>query len=1161
MTHRDLKGASSQNRTDGEPVLISGQQALVQLLLLQSQRDRLAGLNTAGFVSGYRGSPLGGLDLELWRAASELEAAQVRFEPGLNEELAATSVWGAQQANLFSDARFDGVFALWYGKGPGVDRSGDAIKHGNAAGTSRYGGVLVVAGDDHACRSSTLPQQSEFMFMDAMMPVLNPGSVAELIEFGLQGYALSRYSGCWVGFIVTQETADAAQTVTLGQSMIEPVEPDFALPADGLNIRWPDPPLAQEHRLHMHKLQAATAFARANRLDRVIWNSPRARIGLVAVGKSYGDLMQALSMLGVDAERAAVLGISLYKVGMSWPLEPEGIANFSSGLEEIIVVEEKRGVVEMQIKEQLYDRRTGASPIVIGKQDERGAPLLPSTGELTAGLVACALAQRLARIHQSGELAHRIAKLVDVSPARLTTGLGGGRLPHFCSGCPHNTSTRVPEGSRAAAGIGCHFMALWMDRSTATYTQMGGEGATWIGQAPFVSTEHMFQNLGDGTYTHSGLLAIRAAVAAGVNITFKILYNDAVAMTGGQPVEGGFSPAQIARQLVAEGVGRVVIVSEHPGKYAGDAGVPPAVNVFGRDELDRVQIQLRGHKGVSALIYDQACAAETRRKRKRGLAPTPERRVVINDLVCEGCGDCNAQSNCLSVLPLETELGRKRTIDQSACNRDYSCLKGFCPSFVTLRGAAPRRRELKLPADLPMPATASRTGAFNIVIAGVGGTGVVTSGRVLALAAHLEGKSVVGLAQTGLAQKFGAVLSHVRIADSAAELCGGPRVAEGQTDLLLASDLMVAAAQSALTLLAPDRSAIVVDSHHGLPPAFIHERDLEFPARALLAALEERGRSDSFTVFDATRYATELLGDAMLANVVILGAALQLGLLPVSEAAIDRAFEQFGSAAEKNRRALTLGRYAAHDPAGLESMCGSRRPAPQPLDDVDALIEHRKAFLTDYQDAAYADRYAALVERIRAKETSVAPGSTALMAAVAREYFRLLAYKDEYEVARLFTQSGFIEQLQADYEGPMRLSLHLAPPLLSRIDPTSGRPRKLEFGPWIFVVLRLLARLRRLRGGPFDFFGYGRERRMERQLLRDYEALLTQLGDELDATRLPLAVALAELPKEIRGFGPVKAAAVARAASEKAELLAEWQAAGAARTTDRAAVPAQQRSA
>ncbi len=1145
MKLRDIDNLADWYRVDANPVLLSGLEGLVRLLLLQSHRDRQAGLNTAGFVSGYRGSPLGGLDQALWRCDSTLEAARIRFEPGLNEELAATSIWGAQQANLFGDGRFDGVFGLWYGKGPGVDRAIDALKHANFAGTSPNGGVLVVAGDDHACKSSTLVQQSELSFMSVAMPVLSPIDVADILELGLLGYGLSRFSGCWAGFIVTQETADAVQTVSFAHDTFRIVAPETKLPDDGVHIRWPDSPLAQEQRLHTHKLRAATDFARANELDRIVWDSPRARFGIVTTGKAHGDLMQALDLLGIDAARAAELGIRILNVRLVWPLEPSAVADFAAGLEEILVVEEKRAFVEPQIKEQLYAGSRRERPLVLGKQDERGAPLLTPNGEFTAALVAQAVAKRLTRLDRRGDITERATRLAAEAEARSAWLAGGpSRLPHFCSGCPHNTSTVVPEGSRAVAGIGCHFMAIWMGRSTETFTQMGGEGATWIGQAPFVNTEHVFQNLGDGTYTHSGLLAIRAAVAAGVNITYKILYNHAVAMTGSQPVEGGFTPLQIARQLVAEGVGAVVIVTDQPGEYASVAERPAGVSIHGREALDAVQRELREHEGVSALIYDQACAAELRRKRSRGLETTPDARVVVNALVCEGCGDCNEQSNCLSVLPLETELGRKRTIDQSACNRDYSCLNGFCPSFVTLHGATPRRPVLDLPDAFPEPQVASRSGPWNVVIAGIGGTGVVTLGRLLGLAAHLDGKAVRELAQTGLAQKFGAVLCHVRVADSDTGL-DGPRVAEGCADVLLGCDLMVAAGPAALACLGADRSALVVNSHDALPPEFIHEPDLEAPTQALLTTLRGAAKDGCLTGVDATACAADLLGDALLANVFILGVALQRGLLPVSAAALDRAFELFGSRLEQNRQALALGRYAALEPERVETMRRSRRPPEQRRTTLEDIVEYREAFLTDYQDAAYAKRYTDWVSRVREAEQAAAQ-STALAESVARYYFKLLAYKDEYEVARLYAETDFLERLADDYDGDISLSIYLAPPVFRSVDKSSGRPRKRKFGAWMFKAMRILARLRFLRGSRWDIFGYAHERRVERQLIAEYEMLLERIVAELDASRLALAVDLTSLPRDIRGFGPVKSTAIDRAQSKRAELLKAWEASVAA---------------
>jgi indolepyruvate ferredoxin oxidoreductase len=885
MQLRQIARLDEWYRFETDTLFITGLQALVRLLLAQSYRDRLAGLDTAGFVSGYRGSPLGGFDRELWRAQRELDAARIRFQPGLNEDLAATSIWGTQQVNLFPGARHSGVFSLWYGKGPGVDRSGDAFKHGNAAGTAALGGVLVVAGDDHTCKSSSLPHQSEYAFIDAMMPVLNPADVHEIVELGLYGFALSRFSGCWTGLKVTQETADATQTIALPPGELAIVTPPFDMPPGGLNIRWPDPPNDQEFRLQRYKLPAALAFARANALNRTIVAARRPRLGLVTTGKAHLDAMQALEDLGVEAERAAEIGVSVFKVGMSWPLEPESIRAFAEGLEEIIVIEEKRGVVEDQLKEQLYNWHAARRPVIVGKRDEQGQWLLPSNGELTPALIARVLAKRIRRFHSSPDIDERVRFLEHQERHLASVTTSVQREPHFCSGCPHNTSTRVPAGSRAVGGIGCHYMAAWMDRDTVTYTQMGGEGATWIGQAPFTTTEHVFQNLGDGTYAHSGILAIRAAVAAGVNMTYKILYNDAVAMTGGQPVEGDLSVERVAKQLEAEGVAPVIVVTDDPARYASRR-LPAGVPVHDRRELDRLQRELRTGKGVSALIYDQTCAAELHRKRKRGTIPTPDKRVVINDLVCEGCGDCNVQSNCLSVMALETEFGRKRRINQSSCNQDFTCLEGFCPSFVTLKGARrnpPRPLAHETLPRLPEPAPAAPRTVHNILIAGVGGTGVVTASGLLGLAAHLEGKHVRQLDQTGLAQKFGAVLSHVRIAEDPRRL-HGMRIPAGHVDVLLGADIVVAAGKEPLAMLSDERSEVVVNVHEELPPGFIRDPDFALPARALTAALKTASRPDGVAVLDATRLAADLLGDSIGANVLMLGFAFQRGLLPVSGA-------------------------------------------------------------------------------------------------------------------------------------------------------------------------------------------------------------------------------------------------------------------------------------
>jgi indolepyruvate ferredoxin oxidoreductase len=1133
---RRIEHLDERYRQESGTLFITGLQAIVRLVLSQRYLDRRAGLATAGFVSGYRGSPLGGLDRELWRAQRFLDAADIRFQPGLNEDLAATSIWGTQQAGLFPGARYDGVFGLWYGKGPGVDRSGDALKHGHAAGTSRHGGVLVAAGDDHTCKSSSLPHQSEFAFVDAMIPVLNPSDVEEIIELGLYGYALSRFSGCWIGLKITQEIADATQVVRLAPDELEIVRPQLEMPQGGLNIRWPDPPNEQEERLKRHKLPAALAFARANGLNRVIIDPPRPRLGIVTTGKAHLDVMQALEDLGIDRRRAAELGLKLVKIGMNWPLEPEIIRELAAGVEEVLVVEEKRALVESQIKELLYNMPSSARPLVVGKHDERGAPLLASDVELTPAAVARVLAARLARFHGSAGIDERLRFLDEQDRTLGALATDARRLPHFCSGCPHNTSTVVPEGSRAVGGIGCHYMAAWMDRDTVTFTQMGGEGATWIGLAPFTETKHVFQNIGDGTYAHSGSLAIRAAVAAGVSITYKILFNDAVAMTGGQPVEGELTVAKIAHQLAAEGVDPIVVVTDDVRRYAGGGGLPRGVAVHDRGRLDRVQRQLRERGGVSALIYDQTCAAELHRKRKRGLVPAPTRRVVINELVCEGCGDCNLQSNCLSVMPYETELGRKRRINQSSCNQDLSCLKGFCPSFVTLDGA---RRSPPMPLasetvpSLPEPAPAAIDRAYNILIAGVGGTGVVTASGLLGLAAHLEGRHVRQLDQTGLAQRFGAVLSHVRVTrrkEDAATL----RIPAGQVDLSIGADLVVAGGAESLAMLSADRSSVIVNSHHEMPPSFIRDPDYRLPEQGLLRAL--RLRSRELSTLDATRLASALLGDSVAANVFLLGFAFQRGKLPVGGAALYRALELFGVNVDQNKSAFDWGRFTAHDPAAVEALLASEHSAPASTTLEDA-IEKRAEFLTSYQDEAYAERYRQRIARVARLESRVRPGSTALTDAVARSYFKLLAYKDEYEVARLYTETGFIESLRRNFGSGFDLKFHLSPPLLTRIDPSSGRPRKYEFGAWLLVPLRVLARCKRLRGTRLDPFSYLRERRMERRLIEEYEALMEQLECELDEGEFDAAVELAALPQQIRGFGPVKENAVARYESQRRALL------------------------
>jgi indolepyruvate ferredoxin oxidoreductase len=1155
-------------RTRGR-IYLSGVQALVRLPLMQRMRDRAAGLDTAGFVSGYRGSPLGGLDLELWKANKHLQASNIEFTPGLNEDLGATMVWGTQQANLFPGAKHDGVFAMWYGKGPGVDRCGDVFKHGNAAGTSKHGGVLCLAADDHACRSSTLPHGSELEFVSAMMPLLNPAGVQDILDMGLLGWAMSRFTGRWVGFKTIAETVESSASVNVDPHQLEIVLPeDFVAPDGGLGIRWPDPPLQQEMRLHQYAVLAATAFARANRIDRVVIDSPNARLGIVTTGKSHLDVLQALEYLGIGEDDARAIGIRVYKVGMSWPLEPVGIREFARGLEDIVVVEEKRSFIESQIKEYMYNWPEGRRPHVVGKYDEAGNWILPSTNELTPAMIALVIARRLGRFFTSEAITSRVA-WIEAKEKELTLPRADFPRPaHYCSGCPHNTSTAVPEGSRALAGIGCHYMVTWMDRRTDTFTHMGGEGVTWCGQAPFTETKHVFQNLGDGTYFHSGSLAIRQAIAAKVNITYKILYNDAVAMTGGQPVDGRLSVPDIARQVSAEGVDTIVVMSDDIGKWRKRELFPAGTEFVHRDELDAVQKRLREVEGVSVLIYDQTCATEKRRRRKRGRMEDPKKRVFINSLVCEGCGDCGEKSFCVSVLPKETEYGRKREIDQSNCNKDYSCVKGFCPSFVTVHGGGLKKRQSAADVDFPvLPAPAFATDLarpWNILVTGIGGTGVVTIGALVGMAAHLEGKGGTVLDQTGLAQKGGAVTCHLRIARAPADI-HAVRIAAGEADLVLGCDMVVVNDYWALSKIRAGRARVVLNTYEAMPGTFTTRPDLQFPARRIVDAVTQALDGERPELVDATELATALLGDSIASNLFLLGYAWQKGWVPLSHEALMRAVELNGAAVRMNKTAFAWGRLAAHDMAAVRAAAGAkgiaaetapaRTTAPagpasaamlHPLDDamisttLDERIARRVAFLTDYQNAAYAQRYRALVDRARAAEQAKTPGFTTLTDAVARHAFKLMAYKDEYEVARLYTSGEFERRIRDTFDGDYKLHFNLAPPLLAKKN-ADGTLRKAEYGPWVFSAFRLLAKLRFLRGGAFDVFGRTAERRTERALIAEYEATVGELAAGLRPDNHALAVEIASVPEHIRGYGHVKERHMATAAKQRLDLLAAWR--------------------
>ncbi|MGY8632026.1 indolepyruvate ferredoxin oxidoreductase family protein [Bradyrhizobium sp. 14AA] len=1123
-------------------VYLTGTQALVRLPLMQRTRDRDAGLNTAGFISGYRGSPLGGYDTALQSVEPLLRKNKIVFQPGLNEDLAATSIWGTQQVNLFEGANVDGVFGIWYGKGPGADRCGDVFKHANGAGTAPCGGVLAVVGDDHGAHSSTMPHQSEQVFVASMMPVVAPATLQDFLDFGLQGFALSRYSGCWVGFKVSSQTVETAGTVDLDPERPAIVIPrDFANPSGGLHIRLTDPPLDQEKRLHGARMTAVAAFARVNRFDELVWNPRQARIGLVAAGKAYLDLREALGELGIGEDMAERLGIRLYKIGLVWPIEESGLRTFVDSLQDIIVVEEKRGLIEDQIARILYN--DPSRPRIAGKHDLAGNVLIPSEGEIDPVFLGARLGkvilsligkhplieQNVARLEQIGQTASKLTTLV-------------ARPAFFCSGCPHNSSTTLPEGSRAMAGIGCHGMLAFMpERRTHLWSHMGGEGLAWVGQAPFTSQKHVFQNLGDGTYSHSGLLAIRAAAASKVNITYKILFNDAVAMTGGQSVEGHLTVPQICQQVLAEGAHRVVVVTDDPSKFQ-TLKLPNGIDVHHRDALDEVQRELRDIKGLTVLIYDQTCAAEKRRRRKRGKLPDPDKRVFINPSVCENCGDCTAKSNCISVQPVDTEFGRKRKIDQSSCNKDYSCVNGFCPSFVTVSGARPRKSKpaglTSRPnsAQLPRPDKPVIDGIHSILITGIGGTGVITIGALLGMAARLDGLHCTVMDSTGMAQKNGAVMSHIRIGVHASSVAS--RIPAGKADAIIACDMVVAASPAAISTISRGATRIVGNTQIVPTAAFLRDHDIDFQEAALRKRLVDSAGGANVDFIDAQSIATALLGDAIATNTFMLGYSFQKGLLPVSLEALLSAIELNAVSVEFNKQAFSWGRLAAVDAKAVELNAGLKRIGSEPVE-LDDLIEHRVRHLTAYQDGAYARRYRTLVDLVRAGENAVATGKSELARAVAINFAKLMSYKDEYEVARLYTDGQFARILREQFEGEPRISLQMAPPFLSNRK-QNGEPRKRSFGPWILPLLKLLSRLKRLRGTKLDVFGWTAERRMERRLILEYEETIMMLLPALSAGNYELAIEIACLPDLIRGFGHVKLRSASSAKDRKAALLSRW---------------------
>lgn len=1115
---------------DSGQVFITGTQALVRLPMMQRRLDQKNGLNTAGFISGYRGSPLGGFDQALWKARQYLENYNIQFQPGINEDLGATAVWGSQQVHLSPQATVEGVFSMWYGKGPGVDRTGDVFKHANFAGTARYGGVLALAGDDHACKSSTLPHQSEYAFVDAFIPVIHPANVQDVIDLGLYGWALSRYAGVWVGFKMLSDTVDTAASVSVDLERFRIRLPeDFDLPAGGLSLRWPDAPVDLERRMHEYKMKAIPAFVRANNLDQLIWKHKDARIGLIAVGKGYMELRQALSDLGIDEKAAGKLGINLYKVVVSWPLEAERIREFCRDLDHVIVIEEKRPLIEGQLKEILYSLSADERPVILGKQDRHNQPLLPSVYELTSQKIASALAQAWRDMPGFESFREIFSRVIDLESQKNTAEAKLLRLPYYCSGCPHNTSTiQLPEGSRAVAGIGCHYMATWIDHRTTTFTQMGGEGVPWVGIAPFTKENHIFANLGDGTYYHSGLLAIRASVAAKVNITYKILYNDAVAMTGGQPVDGPLTVGDVTQQLYAERVRRIAVVSDQPEKYPRNANFAPGVTIHHRRDLMQVQEELKNIPGTTALIYDQTCAAEKRRRRKRGLMEDPNRRIFINETVCEGCGDCGKKSNCLSVVPLETEWGRKRAIDQSSCNKDYSCVNGFCPSFVSVVDGKIRRPEAShtpedLFASLPQPKEPDlSSGPYSIFITGVGGTGVTTIGALLGMAAHLEGKGCSVVDMAGLAQKGGAVVSHLRIAQNPSDIYA-TRVAARGADLLLGFDIVVTASPDGLEKIKSGHTQVVVNSHQSITGHFTKDPDYVFPESAMQNDIIQTAGKDCVDFIEAQEIATNLMGDSIMTNLFMVGYALQKGLLPLSPESITEAIQLNGVAVRDNTMAFNWGRLAATDMIAVQGFAHKGNPVDpdhQISESVGELIERRARFLEDYQNRAYADLYHQTMERVRQSEITL--GTDKLTRIIAQSLYRLMAYKDEYEVARLYTDGNFIRRLKQQFDGDVKLVFHLAPPLLARKN-SRGELQKITFGSWMMGAFKVLSKFKFLRGTAFDIFGYSAERRMERQWIADYLSAIDRVLAKVNRETLEKACTLMELPQKVRGYGHVKA--------------------------------------
>lgn len=1147
---RDVQLTDKYELEDGM-AFMSGLQALARIPIVMRRRDLARGFKTAGFISGYRGSPLGAYDLEINRAKKYLKELDIKFLPGVNEDLAATAVWGTQQINLLpGGSDYEGVFGIWYGKAPGVDRSGDVMRHANAYGTSPKGGVLAIVGDDHACKSSTLSCQSDHALYAMQIPQLYPASVAEFVEYGVLGIEMSRYSGCWTALKVTSENVETSGTVDLSKEHIDiqyPTDDEFKMPPGGVHIRNNDKPRDVDWRLQNFKLFACHAFARKNNIDRIMIDAKKPKFGIITAGKSYGDVSQALVELGIDDKVAEKIGLRVYKVGMTWPLEPQGVQDFVKGLDEILIVEEKRELIEYQLKQQIFNWDIKDRPRVVGKYDNKGKRLLPLHNDQSVGMVAHVIAKRLEPFYSSPQ----IEKALKFFEGRENDMEGymppSLRRPYYCAGCPHNTSTKVPDDSFAMVGIGCHYMVQWMDRNSAMCTHMGGEGVPFIGMADYTKRKHIFANLGDGTYFHSGSLAIRAAVAAEINITYKILYNDAVAMTGGQHVDGDMPVYRVAQQVMAEGIKKAWILSERPEMYKDRFGIPKDVEVLDRNQLENIMEECKNTLGTTVIIYDQTCAAEKRRRRKRGQYPDPAKRVFINDKVCEGCGDCSVQSNCVAVQPVETEYGRKRKINQSACNKDFSCLKGFCPSFVTIYGGEVKKTKADggddIFSNIPEPKQSKLEHAYNIMVTGIGGTGVLTVGALLGMAAHLEEKFCRNLDMTGLAQKGGEVLSHVRISNTPVDLRIG-HIMTGSADLLLACDIVSAVGGTSYETLHPSRTHAVVNTNNTPVADFVTNNEIDFHEGQVRDTLLKVLKPEGQNFVPATEIARTLMGDEIATNIFVVGYAWQKGLIPLTKKSIFRAIELNGVAIDANKKAFNYGRLAAHDPETVTEMVktvkgdGKREPIAITLDDI---IAKRSKYLSEYQNDAYAKRYTDLVEKVKSAESHVVSNSTLLSETVAKYLHKLMAYKDEYEVARLYTDGEFMDKLKSEFGGKYKLEFNLAPPIMPGKDPATGRPKKRQFGPWMLSAFRLLSKMKGLRGTPLDVFGYSEERKKERALIEQYTADVNHVIKYLNKENLDAAIALLSVPDQIRGYGPVKDGNMEHAAKLREDLMDKFE--------------------